>query len=123
MVSESSTILFLTQDLMMQSQAAAATNGTDFKIVTAGNLSSFKEKLGERSPVVIFVDLQTLRLDVANLAEILNQQAGSILTIAFAQHVEVELLKSAKLDSIDRVMTRGQFSQQLPELISELSSG
>ena len=113
-------ILFLTQDLMIQSKASAAANGTRAKIVAIPSLEKLRIRLDELKPIGLFVDLQLAGFDIQFLSEILQQTSEPPHTIAFAQHVEVDLLHSAKVDSIAKVLTRGQFSVQLPELVSKM---
>ena len=115
------TILILTKDLMMQSSASAAARDAGYRLRACGSVGRLTERLVEEAPIAgIFVDLQTPELSMEELAQALDiDQAPS--TIAFAQHVEEELLANAKIDCIDAILTRGQFSRELPALVGKLS--
>lgn len=113
------TILFLTKDLMMQSSASAAARGAGIKFRACGSVARLHQRLGEESVAAIFINLQTPDLDLDELGHALNI-GDRPTTIAFAQHVEAELLADAKINCVDSVLTRGQFSHQLPNLIASL---
>ena len=68
----------------------------------------------------IFVDLQTPDLSLSELQSALSFE-NAPRTVAFAQHVEEQLLADAQLDCIDAVLTRGQFSRELPNLVAQMS--
>lgn len=115
-------IIFLTKDLLVQSQASAAAKQSDAKIKFVSDLTRAIAQLQDPASGAgaLIVDLQTPGLQVDQLIQQLEAVELKINTVAFAQHVLVDLLASAKSDAINQVLTRGQFVSQLPAIISEL---
>ena len=107
-------ILVLCRDLMFASKirsAAAASSAGEIKL-----LRDPAQLIGDTGRALI-VDLgQAEALEAARSWKSANR--GSKL-IGFASHVETETIAHAKSAGFDRVLTRGQFAQSLPELLSE----
>ena len=70
--------------------------------------------------VAVLVDM-TMGEAAAGLIELARSHDAALPIVAFAPHVEVGLLEEARLRGADRVMPRGAFSAQLPDLLCELS--
>ena len=113
------TILFLTSDLMMQSSASAAARDQGIKFRACRSVERLVERMGEETVAGIFIDLQTPDLSLPDLRKALSIE-NAPRTLAFAQHVEEQLLADAQMDCIEAVLTRGQFSRELPNLIAQL---
>lgn len=81
------------------------------------------------SPVrSIILDLEAPEACAAILAEMRGEDGRGgrdpghqIAIVAFAPHVKVDLLESARRGGADRVLTRGAFDSRLPELLRELA--
>ncbi len=117
-------ILFLTKDLMIQSNASSAARQSGAMIKAIGNLEEAMTMFSEQSDAMLLVDLQTPGLDVGQLLERLSAiDASSRRAIAFAQHVEVDLIEQAQGAGFEAVMTRGQFSRNLPGIVKEYATG
>ena len=115
-------ICFLTKDLMMSSNASSHARQKDIKLSTAGSVKSALTFIEEKKPRLLIIDLQTPGLDVAMLGEEIKGLADAVcpLTIAYAQHVNVELLEQAKSAGFDEILTRGQFNAQVGKIIGEV---
>ncbi len=114
-------ICFLTKDLMMSSNASSHARQQNVKLSTAGSIKSAISFIEENKPHMLIVDLQTPGLDVELLGEEIKGLPDAVcpLTIAYAQHVNVELLEQAKSAGLDQVLTRGQFNAQVGKIIEE----
>lgn len=116
-------IVFLTSDLMMSSNVSshARQKGIGFKAIDAAD--SAIQLIEEDRPHLFIVDLQTPGLDVAYLGELVRELPDSVcpLTIAYAQHVNVDLLQQAKTAGFDQVLTRGQFNSQAGQIVKEVA--
>jgi DNA-binding NtrC family response regulator len=111
-------ILILTQDLMMSSSvnAAAKSKGLTAKSVTS--IEKAVELLKQESVSLFLVDLQMPGVNVDAIDKKLTENdCQSIPTIAYAQHVNVDMILKARDRSFDQVMTRGQLAANLPQLI------
>ena len=116
----SKSILFLTSDLMMQSSASAAAKNRQVQIRSCGTVNKLQFLLQDEPLFqAVFVDLQTRGLQIDALVKSLEDQT-SASKIAFAQHVEEQLLTDPRLKVFDKVMTRGQFNHKLPDLIASI---
>lgn len=104
----------------MQSSASSAARASATKLRGCTSVAKLVERLGEESVAAIFVDLQTPGLNLDELAEALDFEHAP-KTVAFAQHVEEQLLSEADIPCIDKVLTRGQFSRELPNLITSVA--
>jgi len=115
-------ICFLTKDLMMSSNASSHARQNDIKLSTAGSIKSAITFVEESKPHLLIIDLQTPGLDVALLGKEIKELADSVcpLTIAYAQHVNVELLEQAKSAGFDQILTRGQFNAQVGKIIGDI---
>ena len=115
-------ILMLTKDLMMTSRVShlARKNGVKFKSTKTGDRALVLTE--ELRPQILLIDLQVPELDVAQLGAGLLElaDARSPLTIAYAQHIYGDLLQSANEARFDQVLTRGQFSAQLEQLVASV---
>ena len=113
-------ILFLTKDLMIQSNAAAAAKSAGIEIKAISSLEQLEQKMATGLAQAVFVDLQMPGLAVDKVIEFLTET--KIQAIAFAQHVNEKLLESARGKSFDTVLTRGQFVNRLPTLVQQVAS-
>ena len=114
-------ILFLTKDLMMTSNAESHAREHNVILKTSGTVEKALNAIQEERPHLLLVDLQTPGLDVVQLGEEIRGLSDSVtpLTVAYAQHVNVELLETAKNAGFDQVITRGQFNSQIRQIISD----
>ena len=116
-------IVFLTTDLMMSSSASSHARQKKIKYKSVDTAKAAIDMIVENRPHLFLIDLQTPGLDVEELGEMVRELSDSLcpLTIAYAQHVNVELLKQAKAAGFDQVMTRGQFNSQIGTIVEEIS--
>jgi len=68
----------------------------------------------------VIIDL-TVGEPALGLIELAKGHAAAPTVVAFAPHVEVEMIDAAEERGADTVMTRGAFSSQLPDLLCALS--
>ena len=81
--------------------------------------------LSEPPPQAIFLDLGSRTLPAIERIRSLkaNPITARIPIIAFASHVQTELISSARAAGCDVVLARSAFTQQLPELLRRLDQG
>jgi DNA-binding NarL/FixJ family response regulator len=103
-------IVALTADLMF----AARIRGAAPSAVAVQSLALLLERVGAETWLVL-VDLQA-REAVEAVARV-RAAAPSARVVAFAPHVLEDLLAEAKAAGADRVMTRGAFVRELPQLV------
>lgn len=114
-------ILFLTKDLMVQSNASAAARKAGVPMRSVSTLDDAMTMLNSEAISLLLIDLQTPRLVVEEVLEKLTAVEPGVVVYAFAQHVEVDLLASAKDGLFKAVLTRGQFVTRLPQIVAEVA--
>ena len=105
---------------MMSSNASSHARQHKVKFETASTAKKAIEIIQEKKPHLLIVDLQTPGLDIEALGEDIKGLADAVcpLTIAYGQHVEVELLEKAKTAGFDQVMTRGQINAKIGDIVA-----
>lgn len=114
-------LVILTSDLMMASKANSLGREHEIKITQTTTIAKAKEAILEFRPHVFLVDLQTPNLDILELGKAISDLPDAVapLTIAYAQHVEVDRLESANQVGFDQVLTRGQLNSQLGRIVAD----
>jgi hypothetical protein len=103
-------ILIFVRDLLFSTRIveAARDAGVPFKVVRK------TESLAAEPGRLLMIDLnQEGAIDAAREWK----YATGSPTLGFVSHVDTETIARAKSGGIDRVMSRGQFTQLLPELV------
>ena len=105
----------------MSSNAEAHARQKSVKIKTTTSAELAVEIIQENRPHVFLIDLQTPGLVIDQLGEMIKELADSVcpLTIAYAQHVNVELLDAGKTAGFDQVLTRGQLNSQISQIVAD----
>ncbi len=114
-------IAILTKDLMMSSSANAAARASGLKITTLPTVAKLKSVLADEPALkLLLVDLQMPGLDLESLSNVIESVDAEQrpTTIAYAQHVNVELIEQAKTAAFDQVLTRGQLNSNLGTLMT-----
>lgn len=114
-----SVVIFLSGDLIFASrvQSAAKIAGLDFRL--AGNLP-----MNLPEPVShIIVDLSTRSKVVEGLMPLCQTHYPHAKVVAYAPHVQIDRIRSAREHQIPTVLTRGQFNEALSSLFSVATSG
>ena len=114
-------IVFLTKDLMMSSNASSHARQSDIELKTTDTAEGAIKLIEEHRPHVLLIDLQAPGLVVEHLSELVRDLSDSVcpLTIAYAQHVNVDLLERAKAAGFDQVLTRGQVNSQIGQIVAD----
>jgi CheY-like chemotaxis protein len=69
-------------------------------------------------PDLVLIDLTMPGVDLATLVPRLREIASSPKIIAYAPHVHVDKLATAKAAGCDVVMTNGEFSRKIGEILA-----
>lgn len=84
-----------------------------------------QDKLASGTPGGVFLDLNHRSGKAISVLQALKGDpvGRSVPVVAFLSHVQADLAQSARGAGCDRVLARSAFSQQLPQLLQELSEG
>ncbi len=113
-------ILLFSSDLMMAATARSFAQQNSVPLQQTNSLEQALEIISEHRPQLLMVDLQTPGLDIAELGRRVGELSDSVapLTLAYAQHVNVDKLEAGKQAGFDQVLTRGQINSQMGKIIA-----
>lgn len=117
-------VIALVRDLMfaVKIQHAAKVAGTPVAIVPNAEALLSQAREGASLIILDLSDLSVNALDA--IAKLRSDSATApIRLLGFVSHVQTDMIKAAREAGCDLVLARSAFSQKLPELLSELSSG
>ncbi len=106
-------VVALTRDLMF----AARIRGAAPEAVTVHAVDCLLEEIGPETRLVL-IDLDVS--DAAGAVASVRASGTGARIVAFAPHVETEAMASAGAAGADRVMVRGRFVRELPDLVKEV---
>ena len=110
-------IVHVSKDLMLTSQVSGACGQHARTYKSVSRLELLADVLGDASGVL--VDLQMSGFDQQEFNRLVAAAEPKPKLIAYAQHVEVQLLEDAA-DTFDVVMTRGQFHSSVAQIVQSL---
>lgn len=114
-------ILHFTTDLMLGSQVGQSARGRGMTVEMIHRMDRLFEQV-DASTALIVIDLQCANWSAEQFALLRAEKPSTTPVVAYAQHVFPELLVEAKQAGIDTVMTRGQFTSSVGQLLQNLSS-
>ena len=111
-------VLAFITDLFFQAKVAETAKqvGVPIKIVTS--LYKFIPELEEK-PSLVVIDLAARGIDSQALISQVKSSIPDLPVVAYAAHVDAELLERAAAAGADEAMSRSEFSKKLPELLSK----
>ena len=114
-------VVILTQDLMMSSSVGAVAKAHSVTVKSVSSIDKAINLLNEQHASLFLVDLQMPGMDLAKLtaefAKLPDETRPK--SIAYAQHVNVELLEQGQQSGFDMVVTRGQLNRELGDLLTQ----
>jgi DNA-binding response OmpR family regulator len=102
-------------------QAAARAVGGDVRL--ARSVDAFREAFRQTEPALVLVDLEGDRSTWMGVLEHVgrSEKSGARL-VAFGPHEDLDAMETARRLGCDPVLTKGQFSRDLPGLVAEAAS-
>jgi hypothetical protein len=120
-------IVYCCHDLIFATKIHSTTEALGLSCRPARSLNALQKRLDQiddgkpcGAVVAVIVDL-TLGEAALDLIDLARRQDPAPTVVAFAPHVEVALLDAAEKRGADRVMPRGAFSAELPDLLTSLA--
>lgn len=117
-------ILYVAADLLWATRIKATAEAVGVAARPVRSEEMLLARLADSPVHALIVDLEAGDLGI-RLIERLRADAGpgvAIRVLAFGPHVDVEAMERARLAGADRVMARGAFSDQLPDLLAQLDA-
>jgi DNA-binding NarL/FixJ family response regulator len=112
-------ILMITQDLMMSSTVSSVAKTMDEPLKTANSVAAAERLIQADRPRLLLVDLQTPNLQTTETTSLLQSiaAAGGVRSVAYAQHVNKDLLDEARGAGFDQILTRGQMHNNVADVL------
>jgi len=112
--------VFLTTDLIFASrvQAAARSAGVELRLVSTA--AAMLEQACSPATDLVIMDLTSAGCDPQQIVSALRGAEHVPVILAYAPHVQHARLAAAREAGCDRVLTRGQFDQQLDGILRQV---
>ncbi len=115
------TDLFLTTDLLFSSEVLAAASAQGLSLQTVSSTEQLLRRAADNPPRVVLVDLSLPGLDISQVVGQLRQlSAPPRAVVAYGPHVHTAKLEAAHRAGCDKVLSRGQLSRDMAEVLREL---
>lgn len=108
------------EDLMFRAKVDAAARNLSIPVEFVGAAADLPKALASGAPAAAFVEVTPAVLDAIEAAR--KKGAAAVPMVGFLSHVDKPLAERAKAAGIERVISRSQFSETLPDLILEFTS-
>lgn len=115
------TLLLLCSDLFFSTQMRSAAELAGWESRMELSAQSAVTRVNSDRVDAVVVDLELNGLDIGNLVGALGETAQRPIVIAFGPHVQEQRLRAAAEAGCDRVLSRGQISATLPQVLTELA--
>ncbi len=111
-------IIAFVDDLMFLSRIKEAARAGGREVRSARTVTGLLEACRD-SPALVLIDLDSARLPVSDALRALASEPSltSIRSVGFFSHVNAERAEAAKALGCNRVLSRGSFVRELPELM------
>ena len=110
-------IAILVDDMFFAAKIRAAAQNAAREVESVKSLEQL-EKLSDDPPAMVFVDLNSDRVDGIAAIKVLKSTPSlkGIPVVGFLSHVQVDLKQAAESAGCDYVIPRSMFSMKLPEI-------
>lgn len=115
---ERATIVVLTGDLFFGMRVRTAVKQLGYNLTIAKDEATTIDALDQQMPVLVLVDFNQ-SVDWPGLSPL---GATGVPVIAFGSHTDVEGFRAAKAAGVSRVVSNGELSRTLPDLIAKYRS-
>jgi CheY-like chemotaxis protein len=110
-----SVIIALSADLIFGARIRNAAESAGVRVILAKNVEDFLTQVHSAQPRLAILDMDRRGLDVSDVVG--KVKAEGVELLAYVSHVREDLIDAARAAGADRVMARGAFAKQLPELL------
>jgi CheY-like chemotaxis protein len=108
------------EDLMFRGKIDAAARNLGVPVAFVARLEDLPSACADH-PAALFVELTPAALEA--VARLKREPAGKdVPVVGFLAHLDKDLAEDARTKSVDRVLSRAQFSETLPELLLEFTA-
>ena len=112
------TIVARVEDLMFRSKVDAAGRNLNVRVKYVEKISDLASAF-ELGPAAVFVELTADSLPAIARGK---KSKPAVPVVGFLAHVDKALAEDARKAGVDRVLSRAQFSETLPDLVLEFTA-
>ena len=113
-------VLVYEPDLFFSSRIKSAGERFGLEVYTATNMNELRERLKERSPKLLLVNLDSLEERHESLAGLVV--TGSCRLVGYYSHVQADSAEKALRSGFETVIPRRALTVKLSEIFAEVSS-
>jgi PleD family two-component response regulator len=112
-------ILAILDDLMFTSKIRTAARQVGAAVSIARSRESALTEMRAHPPSLVILDLNNPRTDPLGIVSAMKADPAlaAVPTVAFASHVQVDIIDAGRRAGLDRVMARSLFSDRLAEIL------
>lgn len=115
-------VLYLTRDLFFSTKISSTARQHGISVQVIGSIEQLQTRLDSDPVGAVLVDLEHPDAEPTGLLNRIRSTARPPPAIAYGPHVKESLLAAAQNAGFDRVLSRGQFDQQILQLLQDLLS-
>jgi CheY-like chemotaxis protein len=118
-------ILAILDDLLFTSKIRTAATQLGVPVTFARSSAGALDAMRKERPSLVILDLNNRRTDPLGTVEAMKTDAAlnTIPTVAFASHVQTDVIAAAKAAGVDQVLARSAFTLQLAEILKSGHAG
>lgn len=116
-------IVVMVPDLLMRQQLVGGLEAGGFTVRGAATRARLERALEESRPAAVLVELDGVGIDGAALVTELKADArtAGVPLVGFCAHTRAELIQAARDAGADRVVSRGEITNRLLRIASEVT--
>jgi CheY-like chemotaxis protein len=113
-------ILAILDDLMFTSKIKTAASQLGVPVSFARSSAAALDGMRANPPALVILDLNSQRTDPLGTVTAMKADPAlaAIPTVAFASHVQTEVIEAARRAGVDSVLARSAFTQQLGDILT-----
>ncbi len=115
-VSHDRIVIALPADLIFGARIRATAEAVGAPVILAKDAADLVAKAGGEEVRLVILDLDRRGLDITNVVQQLKATSSAPI-LAYVSHVQEDAIREAKAAGADKVIARGSFAKQLPELL------
>ena len=112
----SGAVLALPADLIFGARIRASAESIGANVIIAKDPKDLLAKLSEQEVRTVILDLDRRGLNITDTIKQIKA-TSSVTILAYVSHVAEDAIREARAAGADKVIARGAFAHQLPELL------
>jgi DNA-binding NarL/FixJ family response regulator len=111
-------VLAYITDLAFQAKVSQSAHKADVEVQIVSSLYHFLPGLGKQTSMVL-IDLNAQGINPSMLIAQVKTKSPDLTVVAYASHLDEELLKQARKAGADTVLEGSELSKDLPQILTQ----